>query len=76
MDGAMCHLWETGNMNTQFLWGDLRGRNHLENLGIDGRIKAKLIFKKWDGEAWNGLISLRIGTGACECGNERAGMAN
>jgi len=46
MDGAMCHLWETGDRNTQFLWGDLRGRNYSENLGIDGRIKAKLIFKK------------------------------
>jgi len=35
----------------------------LENLGIDGGIKAKWIFEKWDGEAWIGLISLRIGTG-------------
>jgi hypothetical protein len=25
-------------------------------------LKAKLIFKKWDGEAWTGLISLRTGT--------------
>jgi hypothetical protein len=34
----------------------------LENLGIEGRILLKRIFKMWDGEAWNGLIWLRIGT--------------
>jgi hypothetical protein len=38
------------------------GKNHLEDLGVDGRI-LKWIFKKWDGEAWTGLIWLRIGTG-------------
>jgi hypothetical protein len=27
-------------------WGDLRERGHLENLGVDGRIILKLIFKK------------------------------
>jgi len=43
MDGAMCHLWKTGDMNTQFLWGDLRGRNHLENIDVVGRIILKWI---------------------------------
>jgi hypothetical protein len=28
-------------------WGELRVRNQLEDLGIDGKI-LKLIFKKWD----------------------------
>jgi hypothetical protein len=36
---------------------------HLQNLGVDGRIILKWIFKKWDGEAWTGLLWLRIGTG-------------
>ena len=28
---------------------DLRERSHLEDLGIDGRIILKWIFKNWDG---------------------------
>jgi hypothetical protein len=32
------------------LVGNLRERGHLEDLGTDGRIILKLIFKKWDGE--------------------------
>jgi hypothetical protein len=62
LGGAMHHVWETGDVHTRFWWGDLRKRNHLEDLGIDRRITAKWIFK-WDGGAWTGLFSLSIGTG-------------
>jgi hypothetical protein len=31
--------------------------------GVDGRIILKRILKMWDGEAWTGVIWLRIGTG-------------
>jgi hypothetical protein len=39
-------------VHTRFWRGDLTERHHSENLGIDGRIILKMIFKKRDGEAW------------------------
>jgi hypothetical protein len=30
-------------------------RGHLEDLGIDGKIILKCIFKKWNGKDWTGL---------------------
>jgi len=37
-------------------WGDMRGRDHFEDLGVDGRIILKLMLKKLGAEAWAGLI--------------------
>ena len=33
----------------RFWWGKLRQRDHLEDLGLDGRIILKLIFREYDG---------------------------
>jgi hypothetical protein len=32
------YLWGTGEVYTGFWWENLRGVNHLEDLGVDGRI--------------------------------------
>jgi hypothetical protein len=62
-------------VHTGFRSGDLRERDHLKDLGVDGKIILKWIFKKWDVGAWNGLICFRreIRGGACECGNKPSG---
>jgi hypothetical protein len=53
----MCHL------TTGFWWDNLRERDHLEGLDIDGRIIFNWISRKWDGEVWTGLLWIRIRTG-------------
>jgi hypothetical protein len=34
---------------TGFWWGNLGERDHLEDLGIDGKIISKWFFKQWNG---------------------------
>jgi len=40
----------------------LRERDYLRDLGVDGRIIIRWIFRKWDRGVWTGLNWLRIGT--------------
>jgi len=44
-------------------WGNMRVRDHLGQLVVDGRIILRWVFRKWDVGAWTGSRWLRIGTG-------------
>jgi hypothetical protein len=39
---------------------DLKGRDHSEDKGVDGRIILKLMFEEKDRQLWTGFIWLRI----------------
>jgi len=57
-------------VHTEYWWGNLRERDHLEYPGVDGRIILRWIFRKWDVGAWTRLTWLRIGTGRLEIVNK------
>jgi hypothetical protein len=46
--------------------------DYLEDLGVDGRIILKWVFKKRNGEAWSGSGNGQV-AGACECDNKPSG---
>jgi hypothetical protein len=39
-----------------YIWvGKPKGKNHLEDVGVNGRIILKWIHKKYDGKSWTGV---------------------
>jgi hypothetical protein len=57
----MQHVCERGEVHTVFWWGSLREGDHLEDIGVDGRIILKWILEKWDGGIdWIDLAQDRI----------------
>jgi len=58
----LCHVWVREKVYTEFWWGNLRERDHLEDPDVDGRIIIRWIFRKWDVGVWTGSSWLRIGT--------------
>jgi hypothetical protein len=53
---------ERVEVNTGFLWGNLREREHLEDPGLCGRIILRWIIRNWNVGVWTGSSWLRIGT--------------
>jgi hypothetical protein len=51
----MWRVWDI-EVHTWFWWGDVKEREHLKDLGVDGRTILKRISKTWDGNVWTGLI--------------------
>jgi hypothetical protein len=63
MDGACSTQGGEGKEHALFRWENLKERDHLEDLNVDGEITSKYIFKnynRWE-EVWTGLIWLRTG---------------
>jgi len=58
---------ERGDVPTGVSWGNLRERDHSEDLGVDENMILQWIFKKRDW-AWTGFIWFTTGTvtGCCE----------
>jgi hypothetical protein len=63
--GHVTCIGRTEEVLTVFWWENLRERDLLGDLGFDGRILLRWIYRKWDGRggARTGLIWLRIETG-------------
>jgi hypothetical protein len=60
-------------MHTGFWWEGRRERHHLEDLGVDGRLKLKRIIKNWyggmdwidlvrDRDRWQALVNALMNT--------------
>jgi hypothetical protein len=49
-------------MYTTFSSENLKGRDHAEDLGVDGKIIIEWIFGEYNGKLWPGFMWLRIGT--------------
>jgi hypothetical protein len=45
----MWHVWGRGEVHTGLQWGNLMEGDHLEDVGVDGRIILKLTCERLDG---------------------------
>jgi hypothetical protein len=50
-----------GGDDTRFWLGNLKGRDHSEDLGIDGKIILEWIIERWGQKLSTALIWFRIG---------------
>ena len=56
----MWYVWGKGEVYTEFSWENLKEGDHVEVLGVDGRIILKGIFEKWNrGMDWIDLVQNR-----------------
>jgi hypothetical protein len=50
----MCHILGRGVAHRGFCCGNQKGTDHLEDIGVDGKIILKCILKKFDRKVWTG----------------------
>jgi hypothetical protein len=51
----MWHVWES-KMHTGFRWGNVKERDSMENLGVDGRVRVEFVLKIWKSWKWTEFI--------------------
>jgi hypothetical protein len=44
--GVLWYTWERREVHAEFWWGNLKEKDHLNDLGIDGRIVSKWVLGK------------------------------
>jgi len=49
-------------MHTKFWLENLKGRDHSEDLDVDGRVILQWILQKYGGKLWTGFMWLKIKT--------------
>jgi hypothetical protein len=60
--GGSCSTDGNDDMHTIFWLENLKGRGHLEDLGVDVKVILEWILRKYGGKLWTGCMWLRIGT--------------
>jgi hypothetical protein len=67
----MQHVLGTGAVHTWCWWENLKERDHLEDLGLNGRTILKWDFEKYFGNVdWIYVTQGGQVVRCCECGNE------
>jgi hypothetical protein len=56
----MWHVWEIGEVHAGIWWVNVKVRNHLEDLGVDGKLILKWVSNESFGRAWIRLIWLKL----------------
>jgi hypothetical protein len=68
MGGTRSTYGGRGEVYAGFWWGNLRGRNHLEDRGVDGRIILRWIIRKVVCGSMDWIELAQVGTGSVKCG--------
>jgi hypothetical protein len=62
MDRALWNIWGRNEIHTGVCWGNLKERDYLKDVGVNGRIILRCILLRWYVKAWTGFIWFRVGT--------------